>query len=83
MKSSLKTSAIITIPIGLNSTATITDVTSQRNPMPNNNEHLVNPGLQTGLNVANNAVKASYNTVQKANAAANQFSQSSIMAPNL
>ncbi|WP_334473429.1 hypothetical protein [Arsenophonus sp. PmNCSU2021_1] len=83
MKSLLKTSTIITILIGLNSTATIADVTSQRNPVPNNNEHLVNPVLQTGSNVANNAVKASYNTVQKANTAANQFSQSSIMAPNL
>lgn len=37
MKSLLKTSTIITILIGLNSTATIADVTSQRNPYKTTN----------------------------------------------
>lgn len=65
MQSLSKTSTIITILIGLNSTVTMAKGNSQKNPAPRNNEHVVNSVLQAGSNIADKTMRTSYNTVEK------------------
>ncbi|HGJ5890521.1 MULTISPECIES: hypothetical protein [Arsenophonus] len=71
MQSLSKISTIITILIGLNSTITMAKDKSQNNPEPHTNEDIVNSVLQSGSNIANKTVRTTYNTVEKANTAAN------------